>query len=61
MRVLNGLGVEELNYYLYPTVYDCSDLIPGILTQGPQGLIMFPTLRASIARLNSTGMYIAGN
>ena len=60
MRVLNGLSVEELVNYLYPTVYDCSEVIPGLLTTGPEGLIMYPVLRASIARLNSTGMYIAG-
>lgn len=56
MRLLNSLGVGELASYLYPTIYDCSQPIPE-QTVGPH---MFPTLRLSILRLLTDGIYIAG-
>jgi protein transport protein SEC24 len=60
MRILNGLGVGELACYLYPSLYDCTDLVPGIGTQNENGIVMFPNVRSSKQRLDPSRIYILG-
>lgn len=61
MRLLNGLGVGELNNYLYPNVYDCTNSVPGIGQPSENGIIMYPQVRASKMRLIPDRIYLAGN
>jgi protein transport protein SEC24 len=62
MRLINSLGVGELSTYLYPTFYDCTDMIDGVGEIQDSGMVqLFPVIRASSIRIQSNRVYIAEN
>jgi protein transport protein SEC24 len=59
MRLINSIGVSELSVYLYPYLYDCSELLDVSKEEIGIGL-MYPTIRASAMRIQSDRIYLAG-
>jgi protein transport protein SEC24 len=62
MRLLNSLGVSELSTYLYPTFYDCTDMVDGVGETQDTGVVkMYPIVRASAIRIQPNRVYLAEN
>ena len=62
MRLINSIGVKESVAYMYPLMYDVTNMDPSVGELNEQGIMKLPRIvRVSAERMNSQNIYLAEN